>query len=265
MATLSHNAKTILNDSYSPYRFASVVNETFWMSMYFSLFENNIFNRYIEIDTTVDNVVFPTFLARYIYNNVVYNNSRPDLLICTLPIKTSNSELFKTAYSILKYINTNNGSYNINKLEKIHTEKHGVFYGNDSLILNSDFEPIFYKGFKTKQSLESIINIVHEETSPQNSSARLTNSEYFTIFLKDLCNPVFYINPKFYIEKEDIFSKYMVNNMIPHYLTYPNMEVTFKDLNIIQQPSEDVLRYENFNEVINENLVNYNNRVIFEP
>lgn len=248
MIKLSENAKASLSYSYTNPIFPRHLGTRANTDADITLFNNTVFPRYMEVDLTTSQPVIPVNLLNYVYHSMIKTGSYSDLLLVTLPIRNSyRGVAFKTAYSIIRHISNEDNRQGAFRLIKYVSEKHGTYYGNTSLMLNSDFEVIFYRGFKLPCPIQEI---------------RDTLMDRVRIF-REYCAPVFYVNPKFYIEQSDIVSKYMVKSMIPYYL-YTDIEVIFQHLDIIRKPNKNILRYDNFNEIINDDLVNYSKNIIFD-
>lgn len=213
-----------------------------------TLYNNTLFERQLSVDLSKNTIEIPVNMLKYLVHNILTRDIThiPEEIIMPLSLTINYPFNNKSPYGIIKELTL--FTYAMDGLIKINSDKYGVFYANNSLMLDSEFNVIYYRAYKINSSIQEVKRNFDRNT-----------------FLRQYCTPVFYVNPDKYLEKEDAMSKYMVNTMIPYYLYRGNVEVLFnKCEDLIVTPIQTIATNVNYNEIISENLVILNDNVIFE-
>lgn len=213
-----------------------------------TLYNNTLFERQLSVDLSKNTIEIPVNMLKYLVHNILTRDIThiPEEIIMPLSLTINYPFNNKSPYGIIKELTL--FTYAMDGLIKINSDKYGVFYANNSLMLDSEFNVIYYRTYKINGSIQEIKRNFDRNT-----------------FLRQYCTPVFYVNPDKYLEKEDAMSKYMVNTMIPYYLYRGDVEVLFnKCEDLIVTPIQTIATNVNYNEIISENLVILNDNVIFE-
>ncbi|QOR58319.1 hypothetical protein [uncultured phage cr106_1] len=98
--------------------------------------ENNIFERFIEVDLSGNSIECPV-MCRVPIEQYLRNYTRETVEKVTVPLYTNNVPVPKrTASSIFKFFDTQA----IDRLSKVTTNKGEIYYGGKGIILNSEFK-----------------------------------------------------------------------------------------------------------------------------
>lgn len=248
MAKISQRNRQMLDGTFPSHIYVDAVDIYPHISGH-TLFENSFFTRYLELDLNEELVEFPTFLLEYFYHNIVRNSddSNPDILIINMPLAKTTVEPVKTTYSLIKSI-TVGFTGTVPHLRKLEMEKLGTFYGNKSVLMDENFEVLYYRGYRLTKPLIEI---------PEDTDRRE--------FMTECCTPLFYINPKAFLDTSNAVNRFIATVMLPYYLERGDVDVSFKNLeNLFKKPSSDLIRQGNFNEIINESMAYCNQKITFD-
>ena len=166
--------------------------------------DNNIFNRFWEIDLTGDRIEYPVFFGDIVNHCVVVANS-PDVAKLTLPIYIAGGEtLRRTGDSIV------NACMEGRDIIKVTTNKDEVYYVGKGIIFDAEFQILMLctKSFIKERTVLGTVAYNHGDSK---------------------C----YIHPNIFSD-EDLMSKTILKKIVPFYLspldTGYNCKVSIKDM-----------------------------------
>lgn len=160
---------------------------------------NKVYNKsiIIDIDRDKDELEIPV-IARVSYENIIseeiYSPASKKIEKVILPLYENCIEQNKRTFdSIIKQVFTN-VDYNM-RLQKIVTNKGEVYYGGKGIILDSDYTPLLLCTLLARR-----YNIGEE-----------IHISY--------CRPVCHVNPKVFIDTDEMINKGIIKKLIPFYTT----------------------------------------------
>lgn len=163
-----------------------------------SLENNNVFNKFFIVDFSSDNLEIPVFARGEIeeqINTVIWNNHKKiDKFIIPLYV----NGVFRSSKTIEPLIKEAFKNDLGRRLNLCTTVKGGLYYIGRGIILDKDLYPLFLLSLKGMKSYP-------------------TSTEKPVI---KYIQPTVYVDPKVFINCDDLMNRYIIRKLMPFYLTH---------------------------------------------